>query len=118
MNQEDLDRILGSQGNIVPSSGFVGNVMNAIERAATTPPPIPFPWKYAVAGLTVWLIALVPLVFFAHDVSPARWAPGAASMLAGIIEGLKDIDGGWIAVALLVSAASVSFSMRMAGARG
>lgn len=121
MNQEDLDRMLSRQENIVPSSGFVDGVMNAIECEAATPPPIPFPWKHALPGLAAWLIALVSFIYlaFAHfDASSTRSAlPRAAPMLAAIIEGFKAVDGAWIAVALLVSAASVFLSMRMVGAR-
>jgi hypothetical protein len=121
MNQEDLDRMFSRQENIIPSSGFVGSVMDAIECAASTPPPIPFPWKHALPGLAAWLIAVVSLIYLAlahFDASSTRSAlPRAAPMLAAIIEGLKAVDGAWIAVALLVSAVSVLFSMRMAGAR-
>jgi hypothetical protein len=121
VNQEDLDRMLSRQENIVPSSGFVGRVMEVVECAASTPPPIPFPWKHALPGLAAWLIPLVSFVYlaFAHfDASSTRSALArTAPMLAAIIEGLKAVDGAWIAVALLVSAASVFFSMRMVGAR-
>jgi hypothetical protein len=121
VNQEDLDRMFSRQENIVPSSGFVGSVMNAIACQASTPPPIPFPWKYALPGFAAWLIALVSFIYlaFAHfDASSTRSALArTAPMLAAIIEGLKAVDGAWIAVALLVSAASVFFSMRMVGAR-
>ncbi len=120
MNQEDLDRMLSRQENIVPSSGFVGGVMDAIERATSTP-PIPFPWKQALPGLVACIIALVSFVYLAFarfDASSTRSAvPRAAPMLGAIIEGLKAVDGGWIAVALLVSAASVFFSMRIVGGR-
>jgi len=121
VNQEDLDRMLSRQENIVPSFGFVGSVMDAIECAASTPPPIPFPWKHALPGLAACLITLVSFVYlaFAHfNASSTRSAlPRTAPMLAAIIEALNAVDGGWIAVALLVSAASVFFSLRMVGAR-
>jgi hypothetical protein len=113
MNPEDLDRLLSNQEDIVPSSGFVANVMDAVERAASTPPPIPFPWKYALPGLTACLIALAALAFLALR-SPA---PRAAPALAAAIEGLRAIGAGWIAVALLVSAASIFFPMRAVGSR-
>jgi hypothetical protein len=51
MNDDDLDRILSRQEDIVPSSGFVSNVMDAVRREASAPPPIPFPWKWAIPGL-------------------------------------------------------------------
>lgn len=121
MNQEDLDGMFSRQENIVPSSDFVGSVMNAIECAASTPPPMPFPWKQALPGLAAWLIALVSFIYLAcarFDASSTRSAlPRAAPMLAAIVEGFKAVDGGWIAVALLVSAAAVFLSMRMVGAR-
>jgi hypothetical protein len=121
VNQEDLDRMLSRQENVIPSSGFVDSVMDAIECAASTPPPIPFPWKHALPGLAACLIALVSFVYLAFTHFDASSTTSALSrtapMVAAIIEGLKAVDGGWIAVALLVSAASVFFSMRMVGAR-
>jgi hypothetical protein len=121
VKQEDFDRMLSTQEELIPSSGFVDGVMDAIEYAASTPPPIPFPWRHALPGLAAWLIALVSFIYLAFAQSDAistRAAlPGTAPMLAAIIAGLKAVDGGWIAVALLTSAAAVFFSMRMVGGR-
>jgi hypothetical protein len=118
MNQEDLERMLSSEENIVCSSGFVANVMDAVERAASTPAPIPFPWKYVIPGLMASLIALVSFVSLAFgnfNVSSTGPAiPTLAPIPAGLVESLKAFDAAWIAVALLVSATSVIFSMRIA----
>jgi hypothetical protein len=63
MTNEDLDRILSSKGDdIAPSSGLVASVMDAIHSEATTPPPIPFPWKRALPGLAAAGAALVFLL--------------------------------------------------------
>jgi hypothetical protein len=96
-------------------------VMDAVERAASTPPPIPFPWKYAICGLAASLIAILSFVslgFRRLDVgSTGSAASMIAPMLGAIIEGLKAIDAGWIAVSLLVTAASVFLSLRISRGR-
>ena len=50
MRDDDLDHILSSEADIVPSSGFAGSVMDAIQAQTSIPPPIPFPWKRAIPG--------------------------------------------------------------------
>jgi len=63
----DIHRAPGQDGDIVPSSGFVDSVMQAIQREALEPEPIPFPWKRAAAGFLAAsgiLTAFIALAFF------------------------------------------------------
>ena len=53
MKPDDLDPWLVDDDAIVPSSGFTASVMEAVEREASMPPAIPFPWKRALPGLAV-----------------------------------------------------------------
>src|SRR5262249_46712231 len=48
-NEDEFDRIM-SEEEILPSSGFAASVMEAVQREAAAPPPIPFPWKRALPG--------------------------------------------------------------------
>ncbi|WP_420238071.1 hypothetical protein ACOBR2_00235 [Telmatobacter bradus] len=43
--EETIDRILASESEIVPSSGFLDAVMNQVREEAAAPAPIPLPWK-------------------------------------------------------------------------
>ena len=47
---DDLDRILASEDPLVPSRGFTARVMEAVDAAATEPPPLPFPWARFAIG--------------------------------------------------------------------
>src|ERR1700722_8535167 len=59
--RENLDRILGAEEELAPSSGFVSAVMERVRDEAAAPKPIPFPWKrvvpgaVAAAGGLVWI---------------------------------------------------------------
>jgi hypothetical protein len=111
MNQDELDRMLSGEREIVPSSSFVTNVMDAVRREASTPPAIPFPWKWALPGLAAWAGVLVSFLM-------TVWAQvGAMAPEATVPEGAKDIGLEWIALALLMAFASVTLSMRLVGAR-
>ncbi len=108
MNDDNLDRLLSRQEDIVPSSGFVSNVMEAVRHEASAPPPIPFPWKRALPGLAAWLIVLaagVLAIFSRVDPGPVRPAGPAV------------IRAGWIALGLLAAFLSVGLSLRLAGGR-
>jgi len=124
MTRDDLDRILSAEDRIVPSSGFAASVMDAVRREAATPPPIPFPWKQALPGLVVGIVALAGLLvlgFVLLTAETAAPAPAAFSLpqliSAARVAALK-VDGtGWLAKALLLTLASVFFSFRATGSR-
>src|SRR5271157_3295625 len=63
MKDAEIDPILSGQDELLPSAGFVASVMDAVRREAAAPPPIPFPWKRALAGLALAAVALALLVF-------------------------------------------------------
>ena len=46
----EIDRILSREDEILPSSGFVVSVMEAVRREAAAPPPIPFPGNALYPG--------------------------------------------------------------------
>ncbi|MBV9267073.1 MAG: hypothetical protein JO061_12965 [Acidobacteriaceae bacterium] len=75
MNLDEIDRILSSEENIVPSSGFTESVLRAAQERAAAPQPIPFPWKRALAGIAAWVTILC--TFLAQLARPAAQAPSA-----------------------------------------
>ena len=58
MTNERIDAILGTEDELVPSSGFLAAVMERVQAETAAPPPIPFPWKRALPGLAALLLAL------------------------------------------------------------
>jgi H+/gluconate symporter-like permease len=123
MRDADLDRILSKEEEILPSSGFAASVMEAVQREASAPPPIPFPWKRALPGLCATGLMLVSVVVASilllnHGAAsrpfPSQWR----AALASIVETWKTFGGNWIALALVLSLASVKLSMRFASSRG
>lgn len=123
MKNGDLDRILSQQEEILPSSGFVASVMEAVQLEAVAPPPIPFPWKRALPGLTATGLSFVSIVVASilllnHGAAaqplPTEWLPALASLL----QASKTLGANWIALALLLSLASVKLSMRFASGHG
>jgi len=120
MTDDDLDDVLGREEDIVPSSGFAAAVMEAVRREALAPPPFPFPWKRVLPGLAAAALALLGFLFLAvtefHSGS-AIPTDQFAPVLAAIVKGASDTGAGWIALALLLSFASVRLSMRLVGAR-
>jgi hypothetical protein len=120
MRYDDLDRMLSREDEIVPSSGFVASVMDSVRREAAMPPPIPFPWKWALPGLAAWAFVLAALItaVFAQSGRGAR-DPSAMAFpkLVAIIDGARSMGLEWIALAMLLAFASVALSRRLAGAR-
>lgn len=107
MKDEILDRILATEEELVPSSGFATSVMDCILEQATAPPPIPFPWKRAIPG-----VALAAGVFgwgvveLTRQAASIVWsAPHVPLHLSASLR--LPVEGmGWTAVALGVSLAS------------
>lgn len=134
MSEDDLDRVLMEREEIVPSSGFVASVMEAVqqEAAASAPstfPPIPFPWKWALPGLIV-SVALALGLIVRWIVSSSRGSHptdvGAAALpTENIFSMLPHVQMAastlvaleWSALALVVSLVMVWFSMRIASVK-
>jgi hypothetical protein len=117
-DEDELDRALSEETGIVPSSGFVSGVMAAVLREASAPRPIPFPWKRALPGLAAGALAfLVMIVVLVKDASrPSSAAPiqdGLLPVLAHASEIANMYGLGWVALAILVTLACVTFSMRL-----
>lgn len=117
MRQDDLDRTLSKDQEIIPSSGFVNSVMDSVRREALTPGPIPFPWKRALPGLASIVLSLVLLLIaggalFTRGIA----APSQPLVLPfaydRILETARAIRAGWIVLALLLSLASTKLSIR------
>jgi len=114
MRHEDLDYVLSREQEIIPSSGFVDSVMDAVRRETSAPPPIPFPWKRALPG--VFAASCVLVSTFVIDVE--RFTRGTEAQLpvqllpafALVLQVWKTIDASWIALALVLSLALVKFS--------
>jgi len=122
MNDPEIDNILAKADEIVPSSGFVVSVMDAVRREAAAPPPIPFPWKRALPVLVLAALALtlVLVAGITMIVQPAggsiasRLATTIPPMSASPLRGAIGTATLWIGSALLLALVSVKVSMRMA----
>ena len=123
MSDDDLDRIL-SREEIIPSSGFATAVLDAVRHEAAAPPPIPFPWKRALPGLAVAIPALVwALASLAKLVAQAATgrippAPTLAPMLqTSLLQSVINGKTSLVALALVLTLASVVFSVRLTSGR-
>jgi hypothetical protein len=129
MNDIDLDRMLLEREEIVPSSGFVASVMEAVQQEASAPAPIPFPWKWAVPGFVVSVALAMGMIvrWFSsgprvshpvHKVAPALPIETLSASLPQIhiaVSTLVALE--WSALALLVSFAAAWISMRIASVK-
>ncbi len=125
-SNNNFDRVLAQEGNIVPSSGFVARVMDAVEQEATAPPPIRFPWKRALPGLAACLtLAAVLIVNFTAGMARSSgnaFRPATSDRLLPILHQIASGSGtlaltAWFVIALLLSLGTMQLSMRMAGSR-
>ncbi len=121
-DDDDLDRILSTEQEIIPSSGFVASVMDAVRHDAAAPPPIPFPWMRALPGLCAAGLALVSVVIAGRAlfIQGTATQPLSASLLSAfalILEVWKIVGANWIALALALSFVSVKLSMRFVSSK-
>lgn len=116
MKDESIDRILSSEEELIPSSGFTAAVMERIREEAAAPPPIPFPWRRMVPGMVLgcaglgWgAVELTRLaIAAAHDRHPIVLPVSAAALRP--MESL-----GWAALALAVAFGSWMLARRIGG---
>jgi len=119
MRHDEVDHILSTEREIIPSSGFVTSVMDAVRHDAAAPPPIPFPWMRALPGLCAAGLALVSVfiagsALFIRGTATQPLPARLLSALALILEVWKIVGASWIALALALSFVSVKLSMRFA----
>jgi len=92
---DELDRILAEDDSLAPSRGFTARVMEAVDAAATEPPPLPFPWVRFAIGVGACLVC------------GASWAWVLDSVeVAAVLEELDMLPG--LGEALVAAAVSVS----------
>jgi hypothetical protein len=118
--EEEMNRILSRDDEILPSSGFAASVMQAVRREAAAPPPIPFPWKRALPGVVVAGLVLARiLVVGISDISrliSASASPqpstSSPSILPFLLPRTMESPVGWIVLGLLIAFLSTKLSMR------
>jgi hypothetical protein len=114
-----IDRILASDEELIPSSGFLASVMERVAEEARMPAPIPFPWKRAVPG-----ILLAAGVFGWGAIEFVRLAIPATKGVAFSMPHVSAAaerpleQAGWVAIALGVSLVSWMLSRRITGQSG
>ena len=120
-NEDQIDRILSREEEIVPSAGFTASVMEAVRREASEPAPIPFPWKRAwpVLVLAALAITFVPIVAVTAILrlasAPTSAIPTNATFFwAQIPAWMSDPIFGWTGGSFLLAFITVKFSMRLA----
>ncbi len=114
-----IDRILATEEELAPSSGFLASVMERVQEEAAAPPPIPFPWFRALPGI---LLAAGVLGWGGYElarltltaVTGMTLAPPTLS--AALIQPLE--EAGWVAGSLAASLLCWMLSRRLAGRSG
>jgi hypothetical protein len=116
---DEIDRILSREDEILPSSGFAACVMDAVRREAAAPLPIPFPWKRALPGLVAAGIALALVVIAAiwaiaqsGTVTTSQPPALAPSAIPPTLNGIKSAVV-WTVLSLIAALLSVKLSMRL-----
>lgn len=107
MRDEEIDRILGGEEDVLPSSRFHASVMEAVHREATAPPPIPFPWKRAWPAIVAAALALV-----GSPVLLVKSGAAGPPLLDSLRAAAESVGAPWIALAALATAGSLLLSRR------
>src|SRR6516164_9016331 len=100
---DDLDRIMSTDQDIVPSSAFVGNVMATVWREASTPAPISFPWWRVVPAFAICAVALTTLLLIAavQFYGGVTLAGPVPRVFVNVVQTTNRVGLGWIALALV-----------------
>jgi hypothetical protein len=119
LNPSQIDHILATEEELIPSSGFLTSVMECVHEEARMPAPTPFPWKRAIPGilLATGVFGWGAFEFVQQAVPAAQALTFAAPHLSVAIERPLE-QAGWIALALVISLASWLLSRRLAGQSG
>jgi hypothetical protein len=74
----DMDHLLSSEPEVVPSAGFAASVMSAVRDHADDP-PLAFPWRRFATGLALCILVTGLVVLFLLR-APASELPDAAAL--------------------------------------
>jgi len=116
---DDLDRILSCEPEMVPPVNFAATVMAAVRLEAEIPPPIPFPWRRAMPAVCAAALAAVTAIIIfgitllSLDTRGQAIPAGLESVVTEVIQDWNAIGVNWIVLALIVSAASVTISTQV-----
>jgi hypothetical protein len=122
--ESEIDHILATEEDLIPSSGFLASVMERIQEEAALPAPIPFPWKRAVPGILViacvfaWgVVDLIRSGAAQPGIAAPRWLTLVPLHLSAAAVPPVE-SAGWVALALGASLVSWLLSRRLAGRGG
>jgi len=119
MKDQEFDRILSHETDLVPSSGFAATVMDAVRNEACAPPPIPFPWARALPGIAAGVFALVYLfIGVFRQAGSVADSPSSIdrffSSLVPAFRAAQMMGAGWILAALVLTYLCVKLSFLFA----
>jgi hypothetical protein len=129
MNQDKIDHsamldakieaILAGEEELIPSSGFLGSVMERVQEEAVAPPPIPFPWRRAIPGtlLTAGVFGWGAVKLYRQGL-PALSSSALPLPHLPVALDVPVEQAGWLALALGVTLLSWLLSRRLAGRGG
>jgi hypothetical protein len=108
MTDEEIDRVLGGEEDILPSSGFHASVMEAVHRDATAPPPIPFPWHRALPAFAAAALALAM-----SPVLLVKTVAASPNVFHSLLSAAANFGAAWLALAALATVGSLFLSRRL-----
>jgi len=114
MKHNEIDRILGQEPTLTPSSGFAASVMDAVRREAEGPEPLSFPWRRVAPGLAVCSLAIIAAVILALSGSAGTeaQAPALPARLEGTLLAQSTL---WLVGTLMGSWMLVRVSLMFSG---
>jgi hypothetical protein len=114
--------------SIEPSSGFAASVMERVreEAAAASPSPIPFPWRRAVPGLcmavlaiavcaTLLVLASAGAVRLASHTLVSAAVQDSHGTIAEWANTAMHLHAGWLMIGLLIAFVPLGFSRGFMG---
>ena len=116
MDPSKIDQILATEEDLVPTSGFLASVMERVHDEARMPAPLPFPWKRAIPGivLATGVFGWGAFEFARQAIQASRTINVTQLQIPASVEQPLE-QAGWVALALVISLASLLLSRRIAG---
>ena len=118
MINDEIDRILADDVEILPSSGFLSSVMEAVEREAIAPPPLVFPWNRALPGFLAAIVALAVAIWNGiGSLSDPATIAALDEQLRQLLVLATGIGLQWIALAVAITIISVTLPVGLMSIR-